>query len=93
MSEREAQWQVGPAGQAGCRCNWAGAPAGYAPKHHGQRAIGTDMSGCDGRPPAGHRSVSAALPRSFDSVTDQSGSRTGAVGPTVSGYASETLGL
>ena len=76
-------------GQAGCRCDWAGAPAGYAPKRHGQRVVGTGMSGCEGRPPASHQSVSAALPRSFGRVTDQAGSRTGAVGPTVPGTLSK----
>ena len=72
-------------GQAGGRCDWAGAPSGYAPKCHGQRAVGTGMSGCDGRPPANHQSVSAALPGSCGSVTDQAGSRTGAVGPQLPG--------
>ena len=72
-------------GQAGCRCDWAGAPSGYAPKCHGQRAVGTGVAGCNGRPPASHQSDSAALPRSFGRVTDQAGSRTGAVRPTVPG--------
>ena len=49
-------------GQAGCLCDWAGAPAGYAPKCYGQRAVGTGVAGCDGRPPARQSSIGSCGP-------------------------------
>ena len=68
-------------GQVGCRCDWAGAPAGYAPKRHGQRAVGTGVAGCDGRPPVINRfprpcrDLSAGSPIRLDHAREQSAHR------------------
>ena len=78
------QWQVDPAGPSGLPLR-LGRRSRRLRSETPWPACGRHWRGRLRWSPASHQSVSAALPRSFGRVTDQAGSRTGAVGPQVPG--------